>query len=39
MRNLTRVIVGCFLVFPQPALSRKIPTPDAGIDVYLFTYC
>jgi hypothetical protein len=28
-----------FLGFPRPALLRQIHIPDAGINVYLFTYC
>ena len=27
------------LGFPRPALLRQIHIPDAGINVYLFTYC
>jgi len=39
MRNRTSKKVSCFLGFPRPALLRQIHIPDAGINVYLFTYC
>jgi hypothetical protein len=39
VRNRTyKTATGFFRVAPRPVLLRKFHTPDAGINVYLFTY-